>query len=408
MFKDRKIIDFLFTASPVADLMFSCFTFMVGASFAGSESSPVYKIYMAGVGSLVIGYTFLLMLRRQLVMNVTFWTLMIWVPLLFAADYYLETGTTVMNVGFLDSFILMMICFSYTAICCGIYIAQQPEGIRQFAKYWDVIMLFFTACFFMYIPASLAGLVWIGGASYQIMSYIAGFTFLLNLCMILWGDNYDRFRLFKSDRWPYIAYFLLVIQLVCCLITSGRGGFVVIAVGTAYMIYRSKKVGRTLMVGIFVSLIGLTAISFTDSPLMSRLQQTTQRTFSVFQSGSADEAMGKSGREGGYQWAWGIVEDTHYMGEGLCKGIVDGYPHNIILEFLMQGGVIYTLIWIVVLLMTIFKIHNLNKSESSYILYPLFFFPMIQLVFSGSYLTTPLFWFIICYSFSRIEYISKF
>lgn len=175
-----------------------------------------------------------------------------------------------------------------------------------------------------------------------------------------------------------------------------------LAVGSVYMLIKSHKFKRMFILSIVGGLCTLGLIGFTDNPIADSLQRSTQRTFGYMQ-GDANDAMQSSGREGAYKWAWEIVEDTNYMGEGVCKGIVDGYPHNIILEFMMQGGVIYTLIWLLVLMATIYKIHNLNRIEPSYILYPLFFYPMIQLVFSGSYLTTPLFWFVITYTFARSE-----
>lgn len=382
----------------VANLLFFSVSSIVGYTFEGSDSSPIYKIYMAGVGVLVILLTGWDVLKKKIRTHTSFWYLLIGLPLFVVTSYYVQRGMHILSARLMNQYMLLMTCFSYTAICSGIYIAHQ--GIARLAKYIDVMMLIMTLSFFTAIIATIAGLANVGGAGYQTFSYMAGFTFCINICMILWGDRYERFKLFTSRPWHITAYLFLVVQLIACLISGGRGGFVLLAVGSGYMLYRSKKLHQWLTLGIFAILTTLAAGSFMDTALSQTLEKSTFRTFDYLH-GDAEHMKKVSGRTGVYDHAWQVIQEDHFMGRGLFRSIQEGYPHNFFLEVMEQGGILFLLFWLVFLGCTLHEVNRQIRQENAYILLPLLFYPYIQLLFSGTYITCPLFWFVLSYTWTR-------
>lgn len=388
--------------SLVADLLFFCVLGIFGLTFEGSESSPVYKLFMAGNGGLVIALTIIGIMKGEIKTTISFWTLLILLPIFVLGCYFWQVPVYNLNMENARQFMLLMVCFSYTACCIGIYIAHQ--GIAHFAKYMDIIMLIMTMSFFSAILATIAGGASIGGAGYQAMAYMSAFAFCINICMILWGDKYERFPLFTGKKWNMISYILLVIQLLTCLLSGGRGGFVLLALGTGYMMYRSRKLGKLLTMGVFAILIAVAAASFSDTALSETLSKSTFRTFD-YMRGDAENLKKVSGRSYVYEHALDIIQKDNYLGRGLFRSIEEGYPHNFFLEVGEQGGVLYILFWCSVIVMIIRETNQRIKSEDAHIMIPIMAYPFVLLIFSGSYTICTLFWFVVSYTWTRHELI---
>lgn len=398
-----KVKDLIYSCSLLADYIFFCVLGIFGSAFGGSEDSPIYKVFMTVVGVYVISVTLLGLLRRELYTTKTVWVMMVGLPLFVIASYFWETGAYILDLGQMNKYLLFMACFSYPAICTGIYMAHY--GIEHFVKYFDIAVYIITLSITLSISGGLTDLVSVGGASYQTMAYLAGFSFCYTLCMIFWGDKYKRFSLFASDSWRKVSYALLPVQLLACLISGGRGGFVVLAVGAGYMIFRSRKFGRVFTLGSIALLITMAAGSFVDTPLSDALEKSTSRTFNYLNAEDDASAKRVTGREGVYEHAIEIIQEDNYMGRGLFRTIQEGYPHNIFLEMCEQGGVLYVLFWAVMLLYIFRRTHLLMERENGHVLLPFMFFAYILLLFSGSYIAAPLFWYLLSYVLARCEII---
>lgn len=117
--------------SLVADLLFFCVLGIFGLTFEGSESSPVYKLFMAGNGGLVIALTIIGIMKGEIKTTISFWTLLILLPIFVLGCYFWQVPVYNLNMENARQFMLLMVCFSYTACCIGIYIAHQ--GIERHA-----------------------------------------------------------------------------------------------------------------------------------------------------------------------------------------------------------------------------------------------------------------------------------
>lgn len=386
-------------------MLFWCVCGIVGYTFGGSDDSPIFKIVVAFFSALACLIFVLSLLRKEIPFNKTFWICCIFLPLLSICIYYIETGMFHIG-GRLKSTVLFMSAFCFPAIIEAIYIAQK--GIASFAKWIDIIMVIVTIAMLSSSIQALAGITSIGGASYQIMSYYSAFAFCTNLCMIFWGNKYERFAIFNAKNWEIISFSLLFVQLMGCLISGGRGGFVVLALCSLYILLKAGKIGKMASLGIF-AVIFLFSVSFLfpENPVYNKLEKSTQRTFNYLNSDDSGTTTNTTGRENLYGPAWEYAQEHNFLGAGLFNANNDFgfYPHNIILEMLIQGGALYLLLWMIVWIAFAYKLLYLIKVDDANIIIPLAFYAILSLMFSGSYLETHNYWFVITYVFCRSELI---
>ena len=107
----------------------------------------------------------------------------------------------------------------------------------------------------------------------------------------------------------------------------------------------------------------------------------------------------KSNRDIVFELAQKNIEANLYTGYGIFHTIgAFGYPHNIFLEILEGGGIFYFAFWIIILIISIKRAYFIIKIERNLLfLVPLFIYPSVNLLFSGSYLMTGMFWFVLVF-----------
>ena len=109
-----------------------------------------------------------------------------------------------------------------------------------------------------------------------------------------------------------------------------------------------------------------------------------------------------SGRDIVYATILKSISKRPIFGYGIFNSNASEHgAHNIFLELLLQGGIIYLLFWIIVFYLFVRRLLLIIKYDNSnLILIPLSVYPFTLLLFSGSYLEQPLFWFVIAYVFN--------
>lgn len=122
------------------------------------------------------------------------------------------------------------------------------------------------------------------------------------------------------------------------------------------------------------------------------------RAFSYISSSGIDMAQ-TSNRDIVFELAQKNIEANLYTGYGIFHTIgAFGYPHNIFLEILEGGGIFYFAFWIIILIISIKRAYFIIKIERNLLfLVPLFIYPSVNLLFSGSYLMTGMFWFVLVF-----------
>ncbi|WP_286782648.1 O-antigen ligase family protein [Leclercia sp. UBA1284] len=183
------------------------------------------------------------------------------------------------------------------------------------------------------------------------------------------------FWIFKTK---FITW-LVVLPLVAIMILSGSRGPLValVAVACTFTFLRMSFIKKVYLVFLATLLIGLlfsfyqTAIEYL--PILSRFNfATTEGGLSV------------NIREEQYKSAFSIFSDNPFLGGSLVEHFTYYYPHNIILEMLITGGVLLFLIYMVCFAKFATELVNgiRRKIPSEFII--IFFMLLISYMFTSS------------------------
>jgi oligosaccharide repeat unit polymerase len=286
----------------------------------------------------------------------------------------------------------------------------RNQLINQYAKPLFIISLIISFGIFITIPTlistDLHDLVDVfAGGHYQALSYFAGLAFLIT-------SIYYSFYIDKPSFFITLFFLCLILgQIVTIILSGGRGGLVVVFGGLLSIVYLKSRKGSfipyTFGIGVFLYLFLLIFLSF-DFGQGDRVVKGAMRLVSYIDSGGINFSQG-SNRDIFYGQAIEYIKASPVYGYGPFT-IYDHspkpyfglpgfyYPHNLFLEILIHGGILYLFIWLIILsifFMKLSKIISIDKTQVI-ILAP-FLYSFIQLMFSGTYLQEPLFWFSICY-----------
>lgn len=328
---------------------------------------------------------------------------MYFVPLLVYLFAYLRIRAYYSIVPNLNHVTLVFLCFSVPAIFIGTYLANS-NSILKTRRWFDFFMFVLSFGILLSLPQMIkAENVTIAGSSYQATSYTAAFCFAVNFYELTAWDFQWRFRL-KNIVVVFLRIFFLVLQILCTFIGGGRGAAILLIVSFILILWsRIRRLGRGVMIMLLVSFIFLFVLNHLDAFLAERLEYGYERAFSYITERGIDITQ-TSGRDYVYGEAISSIQKNPTCGYGLLGYLVPtnytiGYsPHNIFLHILLQGGIILLFLFVVFLLRLTYKYYQLvHRNKQILFLLPVFLYPIIVLLFSGDYLMTPLFWFMISY-----------
>jgi len=199
----------------------------------------------------------------------------------------------------------------------------------------------------------------------------------------------------------------LLVQIIGVFLTGGRGGAVLLIIYSLYIFLTVMKSRQSFNKIKFIAFVSFLIISL--SLLIPQLLENAlfySRFRRVFEFLSIDGGInwaGTSNRDIVYMNAIELIKNELFFGYGLFGfWDISGYPHNIILEILLNGGVLYLLIAIIVLIIFYRNIRLLIRYDAKYrIIAILALYPFVQLMFSGSYMTSSEFWFVLSLVISK-------
>ena len=325
-------------------------------------------------------------------------------------DMFLLLGITVIFlIGYVGGYMgsTMFLCytaFCIPATCIGIRYSRK-DNMAGIIKWLDILMLVITFSLFFFVRTVSS--YYEAGDYSQRYSYLAAFAFNLNLFLSYYGNRYERFPIFYSKVYKYFCYALLPVYPVIIFLSGGRGGFITMALGLLLFIVtlEGKKVQRRRILRYaFVAVVAIVALLplLRSSSIGSLFTRNLTRVFSYVTESGLDLSQ-TAGRNKLYAMCWDLFSESPLTGYGLFGyGEFLGsfpYAHNLFLEWLLQGGILYFFFWLALLIIACIKIWRLIKADNRFImLLPIVAYPLTQLMFSSSYLEEPLFWFFIAFS----------
>lgn len=297
-------------------------------------------------------------------------------------------------------------------IWCGTF-CYRYDKFKEIAKNLELIMFISTIGIIMAVPrmfiASLTPTI--GGAGdHQILSYLSAVGFGVSFYRFFINPDYG-YRIFNNKVYHAFSLILMLIQAGLCLIGGGRGGFVLLLLIAFFSLLAVKMSIKNIFL---IGALGLSLLLLIDNVSGgSDYARSIRRVFSIFNSTKASDV--DSERDNLFRTAWDDIASSPLIGYGvyrqydMCKQQANlPYWHNLFIDFLMQGGIILFLIGSIIVYNVIRKGRNLIKRDKMhFLLIPLGLFPYTMLMFSGTYLTNSLFWFISIYILGKSKTLKK-
>ncbi|MGD7053945.1 O-antigen ligase family protein [Sutcliffiella horikoshii] len=312
---------------------------------------------------------------------------------------------------------------SVPAIIVGIILAKD-KAIGHVIAFTDIYILFTTlALLTILLNGLLPGVsrtevFSIFGMSAQSISYMAVYAFGLNSYMILYGKDHIKKSIFNNRIYNYIRISLIPLQLITVFFGGGRGAFILLIVFSIYLLFfaisSEIKVGKFIKRIFLVSSLITVAILFLSNFFPNLFNQSFERMTGFISSGTINWDQ-TSGRDDVYFKIFDLIFSSPIIGYGIAGAMYKENltAHNFFLEVMVEGGLIYLTLWIIILYKFLTKLLYLIKIDSKYHLVMIMFLSeFINMQFSAVYLRTTIFWFclvfVFCvhYSYKKHELVS--
>lgn len=244
----------------------------------------------------------------------------------------------------------------------------------------------------------------VGVGNYQGVSYGSAFSYGL-----IWF-YYLKCDWFKK-KYKY-SWCLLPLLFVATILPGGRGAFVLLFAYTFWCLgiiikdgneFRLKKTIKptTLIISFLFFAVVLYFLFTNITDYLDVFVSGFERAISFFDFStmSLDFENGSSDRGPIYEYALAKIAERPMTGYGIYGYLYIGlapYPHNIILEILLQYGIVLglpLLVMLVVLELRLFRRDNFLQLCIS-------FYVFVMLMFSGSYTANSYFWFLLAFALS--------
>lgn len=380
----------------MTELFFSIST-IVGYQYQGSENSPTYMIYT----SIVFIIAMLLFIIGLKECNYKFSKNQLYilsVPFIITFLYLIERLFGFANEMGTTRYIYFLL-WPFTGILMGIYIGEYIR-FKSFVKSLEVIMLIFTisAAIIIYSVLFNGVRASLGGATYQYAGYVIAFAYGINIYFIFRGRNIKRFRFTNIALYKILSRGLLIVQIIGVIATGARGPMILLIIYTFYLLITSIKKYNNLLKLIVFILITLFILALFWKKLMTfpLFANSWNRVF-AYLSPEGLNWDGTSGRGKIYKEAITRIKMSPLYGYGIFGmfTVLGYYPHNIMLEILLQGGVIYFTMFAIIFIRLLKELRKkIEKNKEFNITIILLLYPLVILMFSGTYLNNASIWFV--------------
>ncbi len=376
-----------------------------GYVYLGSEFSAIFIILMTGIGVINIGISLLALLvsRRIKIIDIV---ILIGFPIFVLASLILGRISSTSAISLQQSQFNSFLAFSLPSLFIGYYIAKKD--IDLFIPIIIVMISITAGSIVSILVPFISGAAFsiMGGASYQAASYYTAFAYGLNLYVLIYSSNHTESRAFSSVSIKIFQVIFLILQVIMVIIPGGRGAFVLMIVYSfmAFLKLITLRNAVKLILGLLIFFLLAYVLSNVFPRLLANpiFQRGFNRAVAFIGPGGTVNWEGSSGRQPIYLESINLFKQSPVIGYGLygyfSKVSYGGYPHNFFLEILLQGGLLYLSIWLLFILHLGRRILNFIKTdEKQRIVIYLGLYPAVMLMFSGSYLSNGLFWFLVVY-----------
>lgn len=391
----------VFTVSLFASLIYFSVSSLLGLSVTeDGGSTAFYKVYCAIVFVLFAFCYSKIYLKKRLTTRhiISYWILLFYIINALITGYATDTS------------MLVLVAFGLPAAGTAIYYAEH-HNLQKMVKWIDVLLPIISISLVFSLKQLLIEIAEGKGYYSQTLSYYAAYCFVLYLFFLLFGQEYERFSFFKGDRYKFFSILMLPYLLGIMFFSGGRGALGTIAIGTGLLFYLYHKrygINKIAVIRSFIAAVALSAIVFMFLPEETKdvFYSNFNRVFSYFDP-TKDMYERTSGRDDVLKVAFSQIYQNPILGSGLfsykdsflLKSEVP-YPHNLFIEVLLQGGITFFTIFIILLLNIFIKLYHISRLPNEELVIIFMAFSMTMLMYSGSYMQNSFFYFFVFYVFN--------
>lgn len=377
------MFSFIVIALLLINPIFNCTLFLLGISSASGQLQYAYIAIFALVFfafSRNISYRNFLAMKSILIFVFVF------------AFLYLFTG-----IFYGENKLYKAEFLSWGAACLPAIICGSLCSIKSdFYKILNAIPYFIIpiTIILTYIAFSAAGrsgadllLDDTTGINYQSISYYMAQLFgLASLCIL---ERKHRKEYFFS----FLMYIMLMLELIVCLKSGGRGGLVLIVIYLAYFFKRTINGIHSISRKLIFLILCITVFLIVAYNLDIHESAGVQRMFQTFEEGD-------SSRNDLKMSALSYIYESPFLGYGLgsCFYLIGIYSHNIFLDIMLESGALGLLAFLFIMMLCIKQLMRMKKTDSHYSLIVLLFMYALTLnMFSGYWIANHILWFAMGY-----------
>lgn len=300
------------------------------------------------------------------------------------------------------------------------WIYVKKNILVKFDSAVDLVLLLFLIYFFFILSKGLLSQLTIiqlrneTNVGYQSTSYYGSYAYGLALFALLFNKA-EKVSLFQNIVIIFIRITSLFLGFVVQIYGGGNGAFVLTIIYTiviiAIYLNAPKHIIRFLIIAILLGTIILFMKNLiTEIPALS---QSFDRILRIFNTGQINNNS-TSGRISIYKNSIDKILDSPIIGYGISSApyIGIGQPHQMFLEILIDGGILYLFLWVYELLNSSKKLIWLMRHDKSHrseyvLIIVVFLSQFIMIQFSGFYLRTYSFWFSLAYITFKYDSVRK-
>ena len=298
-----------------------------------------------------------------------------------------------------NSYYQQFIVFGIPAALVGMYYGKKGS-VDPLVKWFDIYFLIIAISIFVSFPQYYASRL-VGEQGYsQTLSYEASFVLLMDVYLLSDKNRSLHFGFTNSKLYRWISIIIIPLLVLAIVLSGGRGGFITLIVGLLVYLISYKGSKRKLLGYLF----GIVLIVLVLTPIVLKVlgptvtdfaSESFGRIFSYMSDGKLDLSQ-TSGRDEILKKAFALIDNEPLLGYGLFNYVkaLGTYPHNIFVEWLLQGGILFFIVAMAIALWFYLKLFRLSRSNANVVvLFPIFIYPLTELLFSGTWTTNPYLWF---------------
>lgn len=375
---------------------------LLGLDYQGAEESNLFVFYAIICFSLICVFYIRCCVRygfyvKELVLLCFFFAVLFF--------HILSAATATYSLEVFPHFMMLFVVFGLSGYLAAAVVFKGNIA-DLFNKYLELaaILVSLGVLFYSLIPAytgqSGERFGSLAGASYQALSYYSAISFgLLLYFNYLCPSNY-RFFVLKSRMFFLISHLFIIVSAAGVMLGGGRGAFLLMLVyilfTVAVMVVRSGTFSAMIKTLSKLFLLFVTAVVFViflgDHDLVTNgLMRFAQI---LNNEGGLDLARGGSGRDVVYSTAILGMLERPFFGYGpfyVHEMVI--HPHNIVIEMLLQFGMVFGGLLVCVLLLTYLRSLICVFYEKYLFVLLVGIYPAVNLMFSSSYMHSSSFWF---------------